>query len=177
MLTDVETFLRYFRAVNRRAMRDVGTLPAAAASWRPPAGEGENAWDIRQLVAHMCGSRLYFAHAYLNEGWTAVRWPEDLHGQASWVPALEHSCEQFCERLSGTPNEWLERRIELIDTPSATIAGWRALLMMVEHDIHHRSQIDTYAGLNGWPVAQIFDRTYEAVAAQRDDQLRKHGRA
>jgi uncharacterized damage-inducible protein DinB len=35
--------------------------------------------------------------------------------------------------------------------------------MMAEHEVHHRSQIMTYAGLNRWPVAQIFDRTYEEV--------------
>ena len=176
MLTSVDAFLRYFQGVNRRAMRDVSVLPAEAEAWRPPAGEGENAWNIPQLVAHMSGARLYFAHAYLNEGWVFERWPDDLRDRASWAPALERSCAQFCEQLAGTPDAWLERRIEMIDTPGATISGWRALLMMVEHDVHHRSQIDTYAGLNRWPVAQIFDRTFETVASQRDDQLRKHGR-
>ena len=174
MINDIEAFLRYFEAVNRRAMRDVGVLPAAAAVWQPPAGEGEGGWTIGQLVGHICASRLYFAHAYLNEGWVYDLWPDDMAVQAHWLPALQRSAAMFRERLAGTPNAWLERRVALIDTPDASIAGWRALLMMVEHDIHHRSQIDTYAGLNGWPVAQIFDRTYEAVAAQRDEQLRKH---
>jgi len=68
---------------------------------------------------------------------------------------------------------WLQRRIELIDTPGATVSGWRLLLMMVEHDVHHRSQIDTYAGINGWPVPDIFERKAEEVAALRDDQQRK----
>jgi hypothetical protein len=37
-------------------------------------------------------------------------------------------------------------------------------MMMLEHDVHHRSQIDTYAGLEQWPVQQIFGRTAEEVA-------------
>ena len=37
------------------------------------------------------------------------------------------------------------------------------LMMMAEHDIHHRSQIMTYAGINRWPVQQVFGRTYEEV--------------
>lgn len=55
------------------------------------------------------------------------------------------------------------------------ISAWRTLMMMAEHEIHHRAQISTYAGLNGWPVAQTFDRDNEWVVAQRNDQLRRFG--
>ena len=41
----------------------------------------------------------------------------------------------------------------MIDSDGA-LSGWRILMMMLEHDIHHRSQIDTYAGINGWDVPQ-----------------------
>jgi uncharacterized damage-inducible protein DinB len=34
----------------------------------------------------------------------------------------------------------------MIDTPGS-LSGWRILMMMLEHEVHHRSQIDTYAGL------------------------------
>ena len=27
--------------------------------------------------------------------------------------------------------------------------------MLVEHEVHHRSQFDTYAGLNGWSPPDI----------------------
>jgi hypothetical protein len=37
----------------------------------------------------------------------------------------------------------------MIDTPGATLSGWRVLMMMIEHEAHHRSQIDAYAGLEG----------------------------
>jgi uncharacterized damage-inducible protein DinB len=43
------------------------------------------------------------------------------------------------------------------------IAGWRLLMMMIEHEVHHRSQLDTYAGLNGWHPPQIFGRRWEQV--------------
>ncbi|MHB8574986.1 MAG: DinB family protein [Dehalococcoidia bacterium] len=176
MITSIEEFLRYFDAVHRRAVRDVGMLPAEAESWRPAAGEGENAWDIGQLVAHMAGSRLYFASAYRNEGWVTERWPEDTSRRQSWVPALERSAQEFKQRLAGTPDAWLQRRIELIDTPDATISGWRTLMMMVEHDIHHRSQIDTYAGINAWPVPDIYGRKAEQIGELRDQQLAKYSR-
>ena len=60
----------------------------------------------------------------------------------------------------------------MVDTPG-TLPGWRLLMMMLEHEVHHRSQIDTYAGLQGWPVPQIFERTFESISAL---QLEQHAR-
>lgn len=177
MISDIGEFLRYFGAMHRRSVRDVRLLPPEAEGWRPAAGEGENAWEIGQVVTHMAGSRLYFAHAYLNEGWVFEGWPEEDRRRDRWAACLERSAEEFTQRLSGTPNDWLQRRIELIDTPGATISGWRVLMMMLEHDVHHRSQLDTYAGVNGWPVPDIFGRKAEQIARQRDEQIRKHARS
>jgi hypothetical protein len=39
-------------------------------------------------------------------------------------------------------------------------------MMMIEHEVHHRSQIDAYAGLNGWPVTgRGWSRRTPAAAA------------
>lgn len=176
MITDIDSYLSYFDAVHRRSVRDIGLLPAEAEGWRPVGGERENAWDIGKLVGHMAASRLYFAGAYCNEGWVIDGWPEDTRRRETWVPCLERSASEFRRRLSGTPNEFLQRRIEMIDTPGATLSGWRLLMMMLEHDVHHRSQIDTYAGINGWPVADIFGRTAEAVTAQAEQQRQSAAR-
>ena len=62
----------------------------------------------------------------------------------------------------------------MIDT-AATLPGWRVLLMMMEHDIHHRSQIDTYAGMNGWDVPDIYNRSAEKIGTLQADQRAKHG--
>jgi uncharacterized damage-inducible protein DinB len=60
----------------------------------------------------------------------------------------------------------------MIDTPGA-LSGWRILMMMLEHEVHHRSQIDTYAGLEGWPVPDIFGRSAETISALQLAQKRK----
>src|SRR3989337_3580805 len=72
-------------------------------------------------------------------------------------------------RSEGTPDDWLTRKVPLIDS-EGTISGWRILMMMVEHDIHHRSQIDTYAGLHGWEPPHIYDRSAEQVGLERPPQ-------
>lgn len=175
MLTSIAAFLRYFEPIHRRSLRDIGALPPDADGWQPPAGEGEGAWSINQLVGHMAGSRLYFASAFRGEGWISPP-PPDVAPRDRWLPALEASFAALQTWLADAPDAWLERKMALIDTPRGDISGWRILMLMAEHDIYHRSQVDSYAGLNGWAVPPIFGRSAEAVAALQPSQRAKHGR-
>jgi len=172
MITSISAFLQYFDAVNRRALRDFAALPPEADGWRPAIGEGEKSWSINQIVGHMAGSRLYFASAYRGEGWLSPE-PPDVSNRDRWLPALEESAATLREHLESTPDDWLKRKVALIDSEGA-ISGWRVLLMMVEHDIHHRSQIDTYSGINGWDVPHIYGRSAEQVGAMQDAQRAKY---
>jgi len=86
------------------------------------------------------------------------------------------SAERFVALLRETPEDWLTRRVDMIDTPGATLSGWRLLMMMIEHEVHHRSQIDSYAGLQGWPVPDIFNRSAESIDLLQSAQRARHGR-
>lgn len=176
MIADIDAYLRYFDGVRRRTERDVRALPRGAAAWRPPRRDGEAGWTLGQIVAHIGASRLYFASAYRGEGWIWAESGADPDDQATWLPSLEASAARYAGLLRDTPAAWLTRRIEMIDTPGETLAGWRLLMMMLEHEVHHRSQIDAYAGLEGWPVPQIFGRSAEAIDALQEAQRARHGR-
>ena len=173
MITDVESYLRFFDSVRRRTERDVAALPPAAAAWQPPPAGGEAGWGIGELVGHIGATRLYFASAYRGEGWILTAPDIDRADQRTWLPWLQASAERFAGLLRATPAEWLTRRIEMIDTPG-TLPGWRLLMMMLEHEVHHRSQIDTYAGLQGWDPPHIYGRSAEQVALERDRQRELH---
>jgi uncharacterized damage-inducible protein DinB len=174
VLRSIDAFLTYFDAVHRRAVRDIGALPPEADGWRPSSGAGEAAWSVNQIVGHMAAPRLYFVSSYRGEGWIAPA-PPDVSSRERWVLALEESARDVRRLLERTPDAWLDRKVPMIDTEGA-LSGWRILAMMVEHDVHHRSQLDTYAGLNGWPVPDIFGRSAERIAALQTEQRRKHGR-
>jgi uncharacterized damage-inducible protein DinB len=166
VISDIELFLKFFDGLNRRALRDIGALPEAAETWRPPGGDGEGGWDISEIVAHMASSRLYFADAYALGEWTAEPWEPPMKTRQDWLAALESSAQRFREKLAGTPSEWLNRRVDSLDTPGLTYSAWRLLMMMTEHEVHHRSQIETYAGIMDWPVQHIFGRSAEEVGLQ-----------
>ena len=176
MITDMTSYLRYFDGVRRRTERDVAALPSQAAAWRPPVIGGEAEWGIGQIVAHIGSSRLYFASAYRGEGWIGITAEPNHDDQGTWLPWLRESAARYVDLLKDTPADWLTRRIEMIDTPGSTVAGWRILMMMTEHEVHHRSQIDAYAGLQGWPVPDIFDRSAESVAAREAEQRARYRR-
>jgi uncharacterized damage-inducible protein DinB len=173
MITDIAAYLRFFDSVRRRTERDVAALPPEAAAWRPPAAGGEAGWSIGEIVGHIGSTRLYFASAYRGEGWIAEPAGVDAADQRTWLPWLRSSADRFVARLQDTPAEWLTRRIEMMDSPGS-LSGWRILMMMLEHEVHHRSQIDSYAGLQGWPVPDIFGRSAETVAARQSSQHARH---
>ncbi|MCY3922163.1 MAG: hypothetical protein OXG27_07175, partial [Chloroflexi bacterium] len=121
MFTDIDGFLRYFRSVNRRAVRDVTALPPEADGWTPVGGEGANlvgegAWSINKLIGHMCGSRLYFASAYRGQGWISPE-PPDVSSPELWAPALDASFHEFSRLVTEVGPEGLSRQLEMIDTP------------------------------------------------------------
>ncbi|MCH8298193.1 MAG: DinB family protein [Chloroflexi bacterium] len=169
MITDPGSFLNYFQSIHRRTLRDIEALPVAAAGWEPSAGEGEKGWGIAQIVHHIAESRIYFASAYVGDGWRYDWDTPSTEHQSDWVPALEASAAEFLKRIEGTPKEWLNRRIKMIDT-DGTLSGWRILMMLLEHEVHHRSQIDTYAGLEGWDVPHIYGRSREQIDELQDRQ-------
>ena len=174
MITDIGAYLKYFDGIRRRTERDVAALPPEAVDWRPPPLAGESEWSIGQIVSHIGSSRLYFASAYRGEGWIGIPATYEQGDRETWLAWLRESGDRFVDLLKTTPNEWLARRVEMIDTPGSTLSGWRVLMMMIEHEVHHRSQIDSYAGLQGWPVPDIFGRSAEAVASQDTNQRAKY---
>ena len=161
MFTSITAALRYFDSVHQRTMRDIGALPAAADGWTPPSGWDEGAWSINTLIGHIATTRLFFVRAYRGEGWRPPP-PSDPPARARWLTVLTDSAAEIHRLLEGTPDAWLERRIPMMDT-EGSLSGARILLLMAEHEIHHRSQIDTYAGLNGWRVPHLYGRGWEEI--------------
>jgi uncharacterized damage-inducible protein DinB len=172
MITDIGSYLRWFDSIRRRTERDIAALPSNAAGWRPPAVHSETGWSIGDIVGHIGSARLYFASAYRGEGWISVPPELDRDDARTWIPWLQSSADRFMNLLRDTPTKWLTRKIDMIDTPGS-LSGWRILMMMLEHEVHHRSQIDTYAGLEGWPVPDIFGRSAEAISALQSAQKQK----
>jgi uncharacterized damage-inducible protein DinB len=173
MIVDIASFLKYFQSIHRRTVRDVGALPEEAETWTPPYGEGEDGWGIPKIVEHIAEARGFFVSAYCGRGWVWASLLAPLERRDQWIPALDDSASRMSDALRDTPPEWMQRKVEPIGGGDRLVAGWRLLMMLTEHEIQHRAQLMTYAGLNGWKVEQTFGRTNEWVVGQRDEELKK----
>jgi uncharacterized damage-inducible protein DinB len=173
LIADIPSFLRYFEGVHGRTTRDVGSLPEEAEAWKPPPSDDEeSSWGIPEIVTHIAEARVFFASAFSGDGWVWDSWPDGLERREAWVPALDASFAKLSARLADADEGRLLHRIDPIAKEGRQLSGWRVLMMMAEHEVHHRSQLETYAGLNGWPVNQLFGRTNEWVVSQRDAEMR-----
>jgi uncharacterized damage-inducible protein DinB len=172
VITDIAAFLRYFDGVNRRAVRDFGSLGPAAETWKPPEQEGEDGWSVSQIVSHIATTRVFFARAYAEGAYVGENFEAPTNTREEWVAALEKSAARFHEILEATPDSHLQRRMTMLADPSRTMGAWRVLMQQVEHEIHHRSQVQTYAGLYGWGVSQIFGQRAEDVGLRVAENMR-----
>jgi uncharacterized damage-inducible protein DinB len=65
------------------------------------------------------------------------------------------------------PDARLAQRVQDLD--GGTIRAWRFLMAMVEHEIHHRSQLDAWLALAGTEPPQIYGYTVaQALAKVRE---------
>jgi uncharacterized damage-inducible protein DinB len=173
VISDIASFIRYFEGVHRRTVRDVSGLPEEAETWMPaPADDEEASWGIPRIVRHIAEARGFFASAFRGDGWVWTEL-EESPARGAWVPMLQRSFEDLERAIGDVRDERLTEKAELIGGFGRPVSAWRFLMMMAEHEVHHRSQLDTYAGLNGWPVQQIFGQRFEDVAALREEEERR----
>ena len=87
-------------------------------------------------------------------------WAHDLK---AIIEYLETTHAEAMTRLQALPDSELQQaRIALA---GRTLAAWRLLMAIVEHEIHHRSQLASYLALLGITPPQIFGLEVDDVAA------------
>jgi uncharacterized damage-inducible protein DinB len=67
-------------------------------------------------------------------------------------------------RLAAVPDSRLGEKVADLD--GGRVSGWRFLMAMVEHEVHHRSQLDAWIALAGGEAPQIYGYRMEDVIAK-----------
>jgi uncharacterized damage-inducible protein DinB len=161
MITSPKEFVKYFRGLRRRTTWVLDAVPPDKADWAPAPGEFTPVEIVRHLASTV-------------ETYTTIieenRWTYSGHGPElgrTWPEALaylEKSTEACLARLEALPADVLrEKRDTMGDRP---ISAWRFLTLMVEHEVHHRSQLATYLTLMGIEPPQMAGMKIEEIAAE-----------
>jgi len=155
----IEPFLDYFRRVHERTRRVIACIPPEHLEWTHRPG----AFTFGDLVRHLGAiERWMFAE---NAQGRPSRYPghgrELADGYEAVVDYFERMHAESMEIFRSLTPEDLARRCE---TPGGTsIAVWKWLRSMVEHEIHHRGQIYLMLGMLGVPTPPLYGLTSEEV--------------
>lgn len=158
MLRTTHSFINYFESIRRRTLTYVQAIPPDRIDWSPQSGE----YSCVDIVRHIAGAEAMFVGAVVEEKWhyaghtrpagatleAAIAHLEDIHAAAmdSLHSLSDAQLDQLRPTLNGPP-----------------VKGWRLLMAMVEHEIHHRSQLAVYLTLMGVEPPQIYGLTVEEV--------------
>ncbi len=160
MIASVEEFVKYFEGVRRRTVVAVDRVTPALAAFRPKPDE----WTCAQIVAHMAGAEVFFVTKVVEDRFTTDL---DLTPDDTWTATRArfdaiHAPQMA--RLRALPDARLHEKVT--DLEGGRVSVWRFLMAMVEHEVHHRSQLDAWLALGGTEAPQIYGYRMEDVVAK-----------
>ncbi|MBN1313580.1 MAG: DinB family protein [Anaerolineae bacterium] len=139
MISDIEEFIKSFHGQRRRTQWVVDAVPLEKTHWRPWPGELSPA----EIICRIAAGHLMYAGAIAFNIWEV----DDYESAATnWDDALSYfhfKTEAALDLLRPLPNSILKEKCRRPDDNLPTTT-WRFLLAMLEHEIHHRSQLNTY---------------------------------
>jgi len=160
-LRAIEPFIEYFEKVRGRTMRVVRCIPADKLEY----SFGEGRFTLGDLVRHLAVVERYTwaecvqgkPHRYSGCG---REWADGLENVIALMERLHQESMHIFSRF--TPEELAAKCLTPEGSP---ITRWKALRLMIEHEIHHRGEIYAYLGLLGVKTPPLYGMTSEELRA------------
>jgi uncharacterized damage-inducible protein DinB len=160
MIASVSAFADYFEGLRRRTRDFFGAIPDERVDWAPKPGE----YSCGDIVRHVAASETMFVGAAVDGRW---RYPGHHRGLAPTLDtALAHLDAGHAAarvRLRGLTDGALADSRPSLEPGQRPVRAWRLLLAMVEHEVHHRSQLASYLTWMGIEAPDIFGLGVEDV--------------
>jgi uncharacterized damage-inducible protein DinB len=160
MLQSIPDFTRYFDSIRRRTVNYINTVPPDRIDWAPQAGE----MTCGGLVRHLAAGEQMFVGVVVSGRW--LHTAHDAEGPDRLDAALadlQATHDAALAALRALPDSTLMEQRPTLNGPPTK--AWRLLMAMVEHEIHHRSQLAMYLSLMGVPPPHIYGLGVEDVIA------------
>jgi len=163
--SDLQVLIDYLGKVHHRTMRISRSIPPDKLDWSFAAGK----FSLGDLVRHIAAvNRYMFAETCQGNPSRYSGCGKDLaDGYDAVMDFAERMHGETMEIIAGLGPEGLTRKCTTPD--GASLAVWKWLRLMAEHEIHHRGQIYTYLAMLGVPTPPLYGLTSE--------QLRERSRA
>jgi uncharacterized damage-inducible protein DinB len=160
MIQHVDSFVEYFGSIRRRTIQYVWIIPADRVDWAPRPGE----FTCAQIVCHLAAAESMFVGAVVEGLWRYAGHDHDpADGLETLITRLEASHTAAMSTLRGLSDAELHEPRPTLNGPA--VKAWRLLMAMVEHEIHHRSQLAVHLALMEIEPPQIYGLGVEDVIA------------
>ncbi|HEX2912650.1 MAG TPA: DinB family protein [Chloroflexia bacterium] len=155
----LEDAATWFERVYERTLEVARAVPEAKLEWRP----AENEFTCGDLIRHIASTEV-MNMARLGSG--PLRYP----GHAESFGRSKAEVIAYLESCHGRAVEMLQANGEAgltmpVPTNQGNIAGWRVLVGMIEHEIHHRSQLCSYLSQLGIAPPALYGLYVEELPA------------
>jgi uncharacterized damage-inducible protein DinB len=160
VIVSVRGFAAYFDGVRRRTGGFFRAIPADRVDWAPKAGE----YTCGDIVRHVAASERMFVGAVADGQWRygghERRLAPTLEAALADLDAAHGAC---AARLRALDDGVLAAVRPALEPGGQPVRVWRLLLAMVEHEVHHRSQLASYLTWMGLEAPDIFGLGVEDV--------------
>jgi len=160
VIASMREFTEYFDGVRRRTVGFFRTIPADMIDWAPKDGE----YTCGDIVRHVAASESMFTGVVADGAWRY-----DGHGHepgvtlAETLALLDARHAVATQALATAGDAALTQLRPALEPSGRPIRGWRVLMAMCEHEVHHRSQLASYLTLIGIEAPDIFGLGVEDV--------------
>jgi uncharacterized damage-inducible protein DinB len=160
VIAHIEEFLQYFANLRRRTMNYLRTVPPGALDYAPKEGE----FRLGEIIRHLGAAERMFTAVVAGEPWQYPgHSPDGEESLEAALLSLETAHEECTGRLRALGDAVLSQKRPTLKGPP--VSAWRLLMVMAEHEIHHRSQIAVYLALLGVEPPQIYGLSLEDILA------------
>lgn len=158
-ITSTDSFLRYYRNVQKRTDVIVKEIPAEHIEWTYRDGK----FTIGDLLRHIAGiNRYMFAeNACLRPQHYPGHGRELAEGYDTVMEYFNRLQAETCEVIATISDAGMNEKC--VTPAGAEMTVWKWLRAMVEHEIHHRGQIYLYLGMCGQDLPRLYGMSSEEV--------------
>ena len=159
IISSAREFVPYYQNIRRRTNRVVELVPEDRLEWSPT----ERQFSFGDLIRHLAAAeRFMFAE---NARLRPSRYPghdrELADGRDAVLAYFERCHSESMEIFGSLSDADLHSKCE---TPGGvSMAVWKWLRAMVEHEVHHRGQIYLMMGTLGLETPPLYGLTSEEV--------------
>jgi len=160
MIQTISAFVNYYDGIRQRTLNYINTVPADQIDWSPRAGE----LTCGDIVRHLAAGEKMFCGVVVNGHW-------EYAGHAKNLAATRDELIAYLGKIHGDAMSAL-RAIDdsQLGEPRPALKGgsvkaWRWLMAMVEHEVHHRSQLASHLSAMGVTPPHIYGLGIEDIVA------------